>query len=423
MRSPSSSIDNKARSCPISWTSFSWDGRRHRWLASPAPSLSACVFAIAENSRTAFPCHTPLPPGPRATKPPPQFPSTLKDHMSSIPATMTAIGISAPGGPEMLVPVDRPVPQPGEGEILDQGRGRRRQPARRACSARAFIRRRRGARHPGARNRRTVVACGAGATRWKMGDAGHRAGDRRRLCANIASPTKPHALPLPRASAWSRPPRFRKRSSRLAQRLRARRAEGRGDAAGPWRQLRHRHHRDPARQGVRGARHHHRRKRREMRGCRRLGADVAVNYKTEDFVAATKAATGGTGAQLILDMVGGDYIERNYDAAAVEGRIVQIAFQGFAPRNRRFPPPAVQAASSYRLGAARACGCGQGRDRDCARTQCLAVVRGRQGPPGDGQHLPAGGSCARPMPAWKRASISARLRSSSRGARYRRHAR
>ena len=62
--------------------------------------------------------------------------------------------------------------------------------------------------------------------------------------------------------------------------------------------------------------------------CRKLGADVAVNYKTEDFVAATKAATGDKGAEVIVDMVGGDYIARNYEAAAVEGRIVQIAFQG-----------------------------------------------------------------------------------------------
>jgi NADPH2:quinone reductase len=60
--------------------------------------------------------------------------------------------------------------------------------------------------------------------------------------------------------------------------------------------------------------------------CRKLGADVAVNYKTEDFVAATKAATGDKGADVILDMVGGDYIARNYEAACVEGRIVQIAF-------------------------------------------------------------------------------------------------
>jgi NADPH2:quinone reductase len=45
-------------------------------------------------------------------------------------------------------------------------------------------------------------------------------------------------------------------------------------------------------------------------------------------VAATKAATDGKGADVVLDMVGGDYIERNYEAAAVEGRIVQIAVQG-----------------------------------------------------------------------------------------------
>ena len=60
--------------------------------------------------------------------------------------------------------------------------------------------------------------------------------------------------------------------------------------------------------------------------CRRLGADVAINYRTEDFVEATKAATGGQGAEVILDMVGGDYVPRNYAAAKVDGRIVQIAF-------------------------------------------------------------------------------------------------
>jgi NADPH2:quinone reductase len=62
--------------------------------------------------------------------------------------------------------------------------------------------------------------------------------------------------------------------------------------------------------------------------CRKLGADVAINYKAEDFVAAVKTATDGKGADVVLDMVGGDYIPRNYEAAAVEGRIVQIAFQG-----------------------------------------------------------------------------------------------
>jgi putative PIG3 family NAD(P)H quinone oxidoreductase len=60
--------------------------------------------------------------------------------------------------------------------------------------------------------------------------------------------------------------------------------------------------------------------------CIELGAEIAINYRDEDFVKAAKAATDGRGVDLILDMVGGDYITRNYDAAAVEGRIVQIAF-------------------------------------------------------------------------------------------------
>ena len=62
--------------------------------------------------------------------------------------------------------------------------------------------------------------------------------------------------------------------------------------------------------------------------CLKLGADVAINYKTQDFVAETRKATNDVGANVILDMVGGDYIERNYDAAAIDGRVVQIAFLG-----------------------------------------------------------------------------------------------
>ena len=64
--------------------------------------------------------------------------------------------------------------------------------------------------------------------------------------------------------------------------------------------------------------------------CTKLGADHAINYKTQDFVAEVKTMTGGKGCDVILDMVGGDYVERNYDAAAVDGRIVQIALLGGA---------------------------------------------------------------------------------------------
>jgi len=60
--------------------------------------------------------------------------------------------------------------------------------------------------------------------------------------------------------------------------------------------------------------------------CRKLGADIAVNYRTEDFAAKVMEATEGKGADVILDMVGGDYIPKNLKCLAVEGRLVQIAF-------------------------------------------------------------------------------------------------
>lgn len=63
----------------------------------------------------------------------------------------------------------------------------------------------------------------------------------------------------------------------------------------------------------------------KLAACRALGADAAINYRTTDFVSVVKEVTDGHGADLILDMVGGSYVERNWAAAAVEGRIVQIA--------------------------------------------------------------------------------------------------
>ena len=60
--------------------------------------------------------------------------------------------------------------------------------------------------------------------------------------------------------------------------------------------------------------------------CERLGATRAINYRTEDFVEVVRAATGGAGVHVVLDMVGGDYVSRNLEVLAVEGRLVQIAF-------------------------------------------------------------------------------------------------
>jgi NADPH:quinone reductase len=60
--------------------------------------------------------------------------------------------------------------------------------------------------------------------------------------------------------------------------------------------------------------------------CRRLGADIAVNYHQQDFVEIIHSATDGKGVDVILDMVGGDYVGRNFEAAAMDGRIVNIAY-------------------------------------------------------------------------------------------------
>ncbi|QIE45984.1 NAD(P)H-quinone oxidoreductase [Pseudohalocynthiibacter aestuariivivens] len=61
--------------------------------------------------------------------------------------------------------------------------------------------------------------------------------------------------------------------------------------------------------------------------AKQMGADIAINYKTSDFVEEAKKATAGIGPEVILDMVGGDYMQRNIEAVAIDGRIAQIAFQ------------------------------------------------------------------------------------------------
>ncbi len=68
----------------------------------------------------------------------------------------------------------------------------------------------------------------------------------------------------------------------------------------------------------------------KCRLCEQLGAARAINYRSEDFVAATQEVTGGKGVDVILDMVGGDYVQRNMSAAAIWGRIVNIAYQNGA---------------------------------------------------------------------------------------------
>ena len=65
----------------------------------------------------------------------------------------------------------------------------------------------------------------------------------------------------------------------------------------------------------------------KCKACERLGADLVINYHNQDFVSEVKSFTSKLGVDVILDMIGGDYVERNLAAAAVEGRILNIAFQ------------------------------------------------------------------------------------------------
>jgi NADPH:quinone reductase len=76
--------------------------------------------------------------------------------------------------------------------------------------------------------------------------------------------------------------------------------------------------------------------REKVKACKELGADLAINYKDEDFVEAVKEATGGKGVDVILDMVGGDYIPRNIKALAEDGRLSFIAFLGGAKAEVNF---------------------------------------------------------------------------------------
>jgi putative PIG3 family NAD(P)H quinone oxidoreductase len=247
--------------------------------------------------------------------------------MTALPTSMTAIGVKSPGGPEMLVPEQRPVPTPGAGEILVQVAA--------AGVNRPDVMQRQGLYPPppgapdipGLEIAGEVVALGANAKRWKIGDrvmALVSGGGYADYCLAHES----HALPvggLTMVEAGAIPETLFTVWHNMVERGGLKSGETflvHGGTSGIGTIAIQLAKALGARVITTAGSDE------KCTACRKLGADLAINYKTEDFVAATKAATADKGADVILDMVGGDYIARNYEAAAVEGRIVQIAFQG-----------------------------------------------------------------------------------------------
>jgi NADPH2:quinone reductase len=247
--------------------------------------------------------------------------------MSALPATMTVIAIRAPGGADVLVPELRPLPRLATGEVLVKVAA--------AGVNRPDVMQRQGLYPPppgatdipGLEIAGEVVALGNGVARWKVGDrvmALVVGGGYAQFCAAHES----HALPVPPAvtliEAAAIPETFFTVWHNVFERGRLTAGETllvHGGSSGIGTTAIQLAKAFGARVIVTAG------SKEKCEACRRLGADAAINYKSEDFVTATKAATGGKGADVILDMVGGEYIERNYEAAAVEGRVVQIAFQ------------------------------------------------------------------------------------------------
>ena len=256
--------------------------------------------------------------------------------MEQLPAQMTVIGISKPGGPEVLLPETRPVPTPGPGEILIK--------AIAAGVNRPDVAQRSGSYPPppgasdlpGLEVAGEVAAVGPGVTRHKLGDkvmslvAG---GGYAQYC--IAQAAQAMAVPpsLSMIEAAAIPETLMTVWHNVFERGALKAGETlliHGGSSGIGTMAIQLAKAFGAKVIVTVG------SQDKADACLKLGADRAVNYKTEDFVTEAKNATDGAGANVILDMVGGDYIERNYDAAAVEGRVVQIAFLGGPKANANF---------------------------------------------------------------------------------------
>lgn len=237
--------------------------------------------------------------------------------------SMRAVEISRPGGPEVLRLVERPIPQPGYGQILirvDYAGVNRPDALQRAGN---YAPPPTASDLPGLEVSGHVVAVGPGAQRWKAGDAvvaltpGGGYADYVVTHWGQALPV-PEGLESAAAAAlcetfftvWTNV--FGRGKLKAGERFLVH-----GGSSGIGTTAIQLAHAFGARVFATAG------SEEKCDACRALGAERAINYREEDFVAVLK---GEGGADLILDMVGGDYIPRNLRALAEDGRLVQIAF-------------------------------------------------------------------------------------------------
>ena len=248
----------------------------------------------------------------------------------ALPTTMRVIEISSPGGPEVLKPAARPVPQPRQGEVLVEVHA--------AGINRPDVLQRQGVYPPpadasdlpGLEVAGRVAAVGDGVTSWAVGEpvcALVNGGGYAEYCTVPAGQCLPVPKGLDFVQAASLPETCFTVWSNVFDRAALQSGETflvQGGTSGI---------------GVTAIQMVHAFGNRvfatagsdeKCAACRKLGAELGINYRTEDFVAAVAAATGGKGVDVILDMVGGDYVPRELKALADDGRLVLIAFLGGA---------------------------------------------------------------------------------------------
>ena len=241
---------------------------------------------------------------------------------------MIAIEIAKPGGPEVLRVVERATPEPAAGEVLVRVEA--------AGVNRPDVMQRLGryppppgaSDIPGLEVAGTIVALGTGVSMLSAGDrvcALVSGGGYAQYCAAPAVQCLPIPAGLDAVSAAALPETFFTVWTNLFQRgglCAGERALVHGGTSGIGTtaiQLARAF--DAIVYATAGSD-------AKCDACRRLGAAVAINYRNEDFVEAVKRETGGAGVDVILDIVGGDYVARNIECLGMHGRLVQIGAQG-----------------------------------------------------------------------------------------------